>query len=217
MDEPGRPRRRRRGVHRLRHESARARTVPRRHGHPDDLVSIVLVDGVSEGDGPARTVTSFGAFRVRIVDGDPVFASSHVWKAEPDRRPDVLHQLARLCHGRDVVLGSADAHETFWDRRHVLGAGIAFLDAIHSQGDFRPADLTLVGTHESLLSDLASSFGLYDCRERDLFGQARCADVRAQLFWLAYVASKGDEAEVRRLFAAFRAWEMLERARPVPF
>jgi len=65
--------------------------------------------------------------------------------------------------------------------------------------------------------ELASGFGLPNCYETDIMRQARCADVRAQLVWLAYVVSKAGRKEARELFAAFRAWKALENARPLPF
>lgn len=115
------------------------------------------------------------------------------------------------------MVGSPDAYQTFWDRRHMLGAGLGFLDAVSGFPGLRPADLILVGTPEATLAELASSFGMSDCRETDAMGQALCADVRAQLVWLAYVTSKVGRQEARELFAAFRAWRALDNARPFPF
>lgn len=99
----------------------------------------------------------------------------------------------------------------------MLRAGLSFLDAMSGFEGIQPSDLSLVGTPEGAMIELASSFGLQNCYETDILRQARCANVRAQLVWLAYVVTKVGRKEARELFAAFRAWKMLERARPLPF
>ena len=182
-----------------------------------DLIAVVLVDAICSVDGSDRPITCYGALDVRIVDGDPVFSSHHVSCGRPADRLGLLRGLAGLCDRRIVVLGSPDAYETFWDRRHLFRAGVGFLDAMVGFGDARPSDLVLVGTPEEAMIELASVFGLRECRGSDILRQARCAEVRAQLVWLAYVASRAGQREARDLFAAFRAWKALEDARPIPF
>jgi len=210
-DQPDRP------LRSLRHEFARAQGKLGHSGHPVDLVAVVLVDGECRDDERGRSITCYGALHVRMVDGDPAFSSHHVSTGRPADRLRILRRLADLCDGRNVVLGSPDAHETFWDRRHVLRAGVGFLDAMVGFKGNRPSDLSLVGTPEAAMIELASGFGLPNCYETDIMRQARCADVRAQLVWLAYVVSKAGRKEARELFAAFRAWKALENARPLPF
>ncbi|WP_168157384.1 hypothetical protein [Erythrobacter sp. QSSC1-22B] len=178
---------------------------------------MVFIDGVSTQGGRDRPVTCYGAFHVQMVDGDPVFTKHHICTTSAMDRINVISRLGDLCDGRHVVLGSPEAYETFWDRRHVLQAGLSLIDAFSGLDSVQPSDLSLVGTPESAIIELASTFGLRDSYHTDLMGQARCADVRAQLIWLAYVISKAWPTEATRLFAAFRAWEILERARPIWF
>ncbi len=185
--------------------------------HPAKLISVIYVDGplsVSEGH---RRLTCYGALEVTFVDGDPVFASHHISTTENEHRAAMIRDLGALSHDRHVVVGSSEAHETFWDRRHVLEAGMVYLDTVGALDGVQPANLNLMGAPEQALIDLAVKFGLRNCYETDVLGQARCAGVRAQLVWLAYVATTLGRKEARNLFAAFQAWQALEMARPIPF
>ena len=203
--------------HSLRHEFVARSRARRRQRHPPRLVAVVLVDGISTVGGADHHMTCFGAFEVALVDGEPVFAIQHRSTTRDADRFGLLGRLGTLCNDRHVVLGSADAYETFRDRRHILRDGLAYIDTITALGTGEPSELTLVGTPEPSLIELASSFDLPNCYETDLLGQARLAAVRAQLTWLAYVVTTASRNECRDLFAAYRAWQIIERARPLAF
>lgn len=185
--------------------------------HPARLVSIVHVDGAVAAKQEYRRLTCYGAFEVDFVDGGPVFTSHHVSTIENDRRAQMISDLGALSHDRHVVLGSSEAHETFWGRKHILEAGLVYLDIVEGLGNVQPSNLSLMGAPEQAMIELAATFGLRNCYETDVLAQARCAGIRAQLVWLAYVATTLGEKETRSLFAAFQAWQVLESARPIPF
>lgn len=201
----------------LRHDFAGRSATHRRRGHPSNLIAVVLVDGMCTFAGSDHHLTCFGAFEIDIVDDEPVFTCHHRSTIEDADRFDLLGELGSLCTDRHVVLGSADAYETFWDRRHILRDALAYIDTIAVLETGEPSCLTLLGTPEATMIELASSFDLPNCYETDLSRQARLAAVRAQLTWLAYVATRVGKSEARDLFAAFRAHQVIERVRPLSF
>ncbi|MBU2340931.1 MAG: hypothetical protein KKE77_06765 [Alphaproteobacteria bacterium] len=182
-----------------------------------NLVATVLVEGTSTFGDSDHHLTCFGAFEVDIVDDEPVFTCHHRSTIEDADRLDLLGELGSLCTDRHVVLGSADAYETFWDRRHILRDGLTYIDTIAALETGEPSGLTLLGTPESTMIELASSFELPNCYQTDLSRQARFAAVRAQLTWLAYITTRASRSEARSLFAAYRAYQAIERAKPLPF
>ncbi|MGB3740242.1 MAG: hypothetical protein WA948_12940 [Pontixanthobacter sp.] len=175
------------------------------------------VDGALVAKQEYRRLTCYGAFEVDVVEGGPVFTSHHVSTTDNDRRAQVISGLGALSHDRHVVLGSSEAHETFWDRKHILEAGLVYLDIVEGLGNVQPSNLSLMGAPEQAMIELASTFSLRNCYETDVLAQARCAGIRAQLVWLAYVATTLGKKETKSLFAAFQAWQILDSARPIPF
>lgn len=129
----------------------------------------------------------------------------------------LINKLASLSEDRHVLIGSPVATETFWDCRHVLDTGLLYIDTMRKLDGPQPCGLTLVAPPEQSLIELAANFGLRNCYEVDPLAQARCANVRAQLLWLNYVATTMSSKTANSLFAAFQAWQAIERARPVPF
>lgn len=185
--------------------------------HPANLVSIVHVDGPLQEGGEYRRLTCYGAFEVSFINGGPVFVSHHMSTTNNDDRAPFLHRLGSLSHDRHVLLGCSEANETFWDRRHILEAGLVYLDIIGRMKNVQPSNLNLMSAPEEAMIRLAEAFGLRNCYETDLLGQARAAGIRSQVIWLAYVATTLGKKEKRSLFAAFQAWQAIETARPIPF
>lgn len=185
--------------------------------HPERLVSIIHVDGALPSRQKYQRLTCYGAFEVTVIDGEAVFGRHHVSTTNNNCRAQILRDLGTLSHGRHVVIGSSEAHRTFWDRKHILEAGLVYLDIIGALDGVQPSNLHLMGASEQTMIKLASTFGLQNCYETDILSQARCAEVRAQLVWLAYVATALGKKETRHLFAAFQAWQVLENARPIRF
>ncbi len=185
--------------------------------HPSHLVSIIYVDGALGNMDEYRRLSCYGAFEVTCVDNEPVFTAHHMSTTDNELRKTMMRQLGELSHDRHVVLGSSKAHDTFWDRRHILEAGLVYLDILEELQAVKPSNFHLMGAPEEAMIELASTFGLNNCYSNDLLAQARCAGVRAQLVWLAYVATTLGRMEARNLFAAFQAWQVLEMARPLPF
>ncbi|NCP23825.1 MAG: hypothetical protein GW854_06725 [Erythrobacter sp.] len=191
-------------------------TRPERR-HPANLVSIVHVDGPLQEGEEYRRLTCFGAFEVSFVDGDPAFSCHHMSTTDNNDRALFLRRLGSLSHDRHVVLGCSEANETFWDRRYILEAGLVYLDIIDRLKNVQPSNLNLMSAPEDAMINLAETFGLRNCYETHLLGQAKAAGVRSQLIWLAYVATTMGKKETRSLFAAFQAWHAIEMARPIPF
>lgn len=183
--------------------------------HPQRLLALVLVEGPLSR--PARYITCFGALEVNLIHGEPMFAS-HRRLSVGNAERYVIHRSTRaLAASRHVVLGSPHALKGFQDRGHILRDGLTFLDIIAADKETQPLDLTLQAVTEPRLRGLAAAFSLPDPPAMGLIDKARFADVRAQLVWLAYVATNLEEREARNLFAAFQAWQLIEKARPLRF
>ena len=165
----------------------------------------------------SHRVSSVGALVVDIVDGDPRFALHHCSTDFDIDRDGLFGRIRELSDNRHVVLASGRSLETFADHGHILLDGLFLLDVIEMDERIRPVGLTLLDGRERWMGGLASAFGLPGECGSDLQSMARYAATRAQLAWLAYVGGSFDERRVRSLFAAYRAWQVLERARPLPF
>lgn len=185
--------------------------------HPNRLISVILVDGAVGIGERYRRLTCYGALEVNLVDGAPVFTDHHVSTSDNNERLALMWNLGALSHDTQVVLGSSLGQHTFWDREHILEAGLSYLHAINELEVVEPSNLHLMAAPERAITDLANTFSLPISEKEDVLGQARSANVRAQLVWLAYVASRLDIDETRNLSAAFQAWQAIERARPIPF
>ena len=205
---------------RLRYEMRRrfglAHAAASRTGYPD-LVAVVLIDTVPDGSGAGHAVSCFAALQVSMVEGGPVFAMHHAATTRVEGRTEIMSRLASLCSGRDVVLGSADPHVSFADRRHLYGSGIRFLDAVSDHAGQPPSDLILFGRPERSMAMQAAEFELTCCHRTEPLDQARCAPDRAQLVWAAYVKERLGPRRADGLLAAYRAWSVIRKCRPVPF
>ena len=178
---------------------------------------VVLVDAGSRHSLEGRCLTCFAALQVVIVKGSPVFAMHHVAATRGEDRDGVMERVADLCSGREVVLGSAQAQVSFVDRRHLLASGIDLLDAVEVSGHLPPADLVLFARPEVSMARLSAEFALDCCHLTRLDDQARCASARAQLVWIAYARAMLGRRRAGSLLAAYRAWALIEKCRPVPF
>lgn len=185
--------------------------------HPARLLSVVLVDGALTAGAQYQRLTCYGAFEVDFVEGSPAFTSHHFSTTDNDRRAGLLRNLGALSHDTHVVLGSSRAQNVFWDRKHILDAGLSYLYTISELEVVEPSNLHLMSAPELAMTELANTFGLPISDKEDVLDQARAAGVRAQMVWLAYVASTLGPKETRNLFAAFQAWRAIEMARPLPF
>lgn len=204
--------------HALRREVAAAmgaRRAARAYAHPNRLVSLVIVDEMTPVH--LHRLTCFGALVVDIIGGDPHFALYHRSTSRGAERRSLLAGLRALSEDRHVVLASSHPFERFADHCHVLLDGLAFLEIIEVDDSIEPAGLTLLNARERLMDGVASAFDLQVSGRGDAADRARYAGVRAQVAWLAYVSGSFDERRVRSLFAAYRAWQALQRARPLLF
>ncbi|WP_165961184.1 hypothetical protein [Qipengyuania sediminis] len=204
--------------HALRREVAAAMgtgRAARAYAHPKRLVSLVIVDETTPVH--LHRLTCFGALVVDIIGGDPHFALYHRSTSRGAERRSLLAGLRAMSEDRHVVLASSHPFERFADHCHVLLDGLAFLEIIEVDDSIEPAGLTLLNARERLMDGVASAFDLQVGGRGNAADRARYAGVRAQVGWLAYVSSSFDERRVRSLLAAYRAWQALERARPLPF
>ena len=218
MSDQGRSQRDRYIRHTLRRELAAAtgaRRAPRAYAHPNRLLSLIIVDETTPTH--LHRVTCFGALVVDMIGGDPHFALYHRSSSRDADRGSLLAHLRALSEDRHVVLASSYPVERFADHCHVLLDGLAFLEILEVDDSIDPAGLTLLNARERLMDGVASAFDLPVNDRGNAAERAEYASVRAQVAWLAYVSSTFDERRVRSLFAAYRAWQALERAKPLPF
>lgn len=201
--------------HRLRREIAGIRATPNGYGHPKRLVAMVLVDG--QAAEPRYRASCCGALVVDLVDEGPRFALHHYSTGSDGERDGLFARVRELSDDRHVVLGSAHSLEVFADHCHILLDGLFFLDIIDTDQGIQPAGLTLLSGRNRRMNGLASTFSLPLSDGSDFRSMEEYASVRAQVTWLAYVRGSCDGRLARSLFAAYRAWQVLERARPLPF
>lgn len=191
---------------------------PSRVKHPPKIVSVVYFDGPTISNGKARHLTGYGAFEVTIeIPLEPIFKRHHATTWDNQGRYGLLGDLGALSDGIHVVVGSSDPYITFWDGKHVLQAGADYIDALRELNGPQPTGMTLISKRERSLTRLSNMLGLPECNETALLGQARCADDRAQLMWLAYANVVTSSYERRALFAAYQAWRAVENARLIRF
>ena len=186
--------------------------------HPSNLTSLIWFDGLSTTGDDTRRLTGYAAFEVTIEEPiEPIFDSHHAVTWNGEGIYGLQGDLAALLEDRHALVGSIEQYRTFYDRRHILRAGIEFIDLIRIVDGAQPDGMTLCGHHERFLSEVTNGFGIAETPMEDLLWRARYAIFRTQAIWLGYVMSVTKGREQKALLAGYRAWRVLQDARVVPF
>ncbi len=186
--------------------------------HPSRLMSVIYFDGLSTIGDITRRLTGYAAFEVTIeAPIELIFDSHHAATWDGEGVYGLQGDLAALVEDRHALVGSIEEYRTFYDRRHILRAGIEFIDLIRIVDGPQPVGMTLCGHHERMLSEITNGFGIAETQMEDLLWRARYAIFRTQAIWLAYVMSVTKGREQKVLLAGYKAWRVLQDARVVPF
>lgn len=182
------------------------------------MVSLIWFDGLSSTGSDTRRLTGYATFEVAIdAPIEPIFGSHHAVAWDGEGIYGLQGDLAALVEDRHALVGSIDEYRTFFDRRYILNAGIEFIDLIRIVDGPQPDGMTLCGHHERTLEEITAGFDLPELYQNDLLSKARFAIFRAQALWIGYVIQTTSGREQKALLAGYKAWRVLQDARPVPF
>lgn len=187
--------------------------------HPNHVLAISTVRLASETEveDPAEPIVCLATFSVeRTSDDEARFASTHVtFDPDGDWRASGAH-VRCLLHRHTYVIGcrpfSGDHRERYRRRRY------ASYEELPGTADLPPLQRHVIRASEKTLARLGREHGLMvSDRPPNLLQAMREAAERAQAVWLTAIGFLHDRDERTHLYAAWEAWRVLERARPLPF
>lgn len=186
----------------------RSRSLPRK------MLSVVLVENDNT---QARSLTCFAALEVIMTGAQPEFRTFHL-SAAGMGGPEVLcERLAQLSADRHIILGHPAIRGDFWDLQELLSTGDLFVNSIGIHEELEPSGLSVLNLDGSILINIADRMKLRLTENARSLDAARLAPERAHLLWLGYIQARTRRRISDSLFAAYQAWNAIERARPLPF
>ena len=187
--------------------------------HPNHVLALStvrLARATKVGD-PGGPIVCLATFAVeRIGDTEARFASTHVtFEPDCDWRAPGAH-VRCLLHHHTYVIGcrsfSHNRREAYRRRRcpsYEELPGTAHLPSLQRH---------VIRAREKTLARLARDHGLMvSDRPPHLLQAKREATERAQAIWLTALGFVRNQDDRAHLYAAWEAWRVLERARPLPF
>lgn len=178
------------------------------------MLSVVLVESANPNE---RSLTCFGALEVIMTGGQPAFRTYHL-SAAGMGGPDALgERLAQLSADRHIILGHPAIRGDFWDLQELLSTGDLFVSSIRTHEELEPSGLSVLNLDGSTLIKIADRMKLRLTEHTGSLDAARLAPERAHLLWLGYIQARTRPTISDSLFAAYQAWNAIERARPLPF
>lgn len=187
--------------------------------HPNHVLAIstVRMASATEVEDYARLIVCVATFSVeRTSDDEARFASTHVtFEPDGDWRAPAAH-VRCLLHRHTYALGcrtsSLNHRERYLRRRN------ARYEELPGTAVLPPLQRHVIRASESTLARLGREHGLMvSDRPPNLLQAKREAAERAQAVWLTAIGFLHDRDERTHLYAAWEAWRVLERARPLPF
>ena len=187
--------------------------------HPNHVLAIstVRMASATEVENPAGPLVCLATFSVeRTNDDEARFASTHVtFEPDCDWRAPAAH-VRCLLHRHTYVIGcrpsSLNHRERYLRRRN------ARYEELPGTAELPPLQRHVIRAREKTLARLGREHGLMvSDRPRDLLQAKREAAERATAIWLMALGFIEDRDERAHLYAAWEAWRVLERARPLPF
>ncbi|MBH9537059.1 hypothetical protein [Novosphingopyxis sp. YJ-S2-01] len=187
--------------------------------HPNHVLAIstVRMPSIHKVDGPVGPIVCLATFSVeRIGDTEARFASTRVtFEPDGDWRAPAAH-VRCLLHRHTYAIGcrpSSDKHRTKYLRHRRRSyeelPGTAELPSLRRH---------VIRAREKTLAGLGRDHGLMVSDRPPHLAQAtRKAADRAQAVWVTALGIVRDRDERAHLYAAWEAWRVLERARPLPF
>ena len=181
---------------------------------PRDMLSVVLVESANPNE---RSLTCFGALEVIMNGGQPTFRTYHLSAAGMGGQDALCERLAQLSADRHIILGQPAIRRDFWDLQELLSTGDLFVSSIRTHEELEPMGLTVLNLDGSTLIKIADRMKLRLTENTRSLDAARLAPERAHLLWLAYIQARTRRRISDSLFAAYQAWNAIERARSLPF
>ena len=187
--------------------------------HPNHLLAIstVRIAGALWAKDSAGPIVCLATFSVeRTTDEEARFASTHVtFEPDGDWRAPGAH-VRCLLHRHTYAVGcrpaSIDHRERYLRRRS------ASYEELPGTAELPSLQRHVIRTRERNLAQLGREHGLMVSDRPPHFLQAkREVAERAQAIWLTALGFVRDHDERAHLYAAWEAWRVLERARPLPF
>ena len=178
------------------------------------MLSVVLIESERTQE---RTVSCFGALDTIMRGGQPEFRSYHLSAAGMGGSEALCERLAELSADRHIILGQPAVHGDFWDCQELLSIGSLFVSSIRPCEDLQPSGLSIVSLSGRRLNEISERMKLHPKRQPASLEAARLAPERAQELWLGYIEARTRRRTRDSLFAAYQAWNVIERARPLPF
>ena len=101
--------------------------------------------------------------------------------------------------------------------QELLSTGDLFVSSIRVHEELEPSGLSVLNLDGPTLIKIADRMNLRLTEHTRSLDAARLAPERAHLLWLGYVEARTRRRMCDSLFAAYQAWNAIERARPLPF
>lgn len=187
--------------------------------HPNHVLAIstVRLESTAELDDAGGPIVCMGTFSVeRIGDDEARFASTHVtFDSDGDWRAPGAH-VRCLLHPHTFVIGCRpNAH---YRRDRTLRKRLASYEELPGTAELPSLQRHVMRAREKTLAQLGREHGLMvSDRPPHLLQAKREAAERAQAIWLTALSFVRDRDERAHLYAAWEAWRVLERARPLSF
>lgn len=187
--------------------------------HPNHVLAISTVRSVhdsqgGDGGGPIVCLATFSV--ERVGDTEARFESTHVtFEPNADRRAPGAH-VRCLLHRHTYTIACRPFSRDH--REHYLRRRPSTYSELPGTVDLPSLQRHVIRASEKTLAQLGREHGLaVSDRPRDLLQAKREAVDRVQLVWLTALGFVRNRDERVHLHAAWEAWRVLERARPLPF
>lgn len=186
--------------------------------HPSVLCTATIVREDANSDAPfaIRSIALFTA--CRLGEDEMQFELAHKAFDCSMPRTEILDGLTcRIPPGATLIIRGAAPGPN--DLRRALTTGTdceADVGFIARRTD--RVSIYMIDCADEQIEDLATRFDLQLASEGALLAErCRCAPAEVQALWANFVCAVSEIQEARTLIAAFRAWQALEKAKPLPF
>lgn len=187
--------------------------------HPNHVLAIstTRVDACLSDHHPDGPIVCVGTFSVeRTTDDEARFTFTHVtfdpdedWRSPGAHVRCLLHRHSYAIGFRPTVNEGREMH-----RRQRLPS----YDELPGTAHLPPLQRHVIRGRERSLARIGREHGLMvSDRPPHLLQAKREAAERAMAIWLTCIGFVRDRDERAKLFAAWEAWRVLERLRPLPF
>jgi len=187
--------------------------------HPPVLTSLAIIRDRPEMTARS-TIRAVGLFTVtRCGDREARFHVHHAGFDRSASRAEIIDGIcARIAPGSQLLARVPRVPRGCVEQALAAGEPLAPADIQLIQRQLPGIDLVPVQIAERQLASAADEIGIACAgRSAPIWERARRAPEAAQLLWLLYLQSFCPPREWTDLSAAWRAWSLIEQARPLGF